>query len=595
MPVPVRHRHAVLAGLGLLGATLVFTWPIPARLATHLAGGAGDNFIFYWNLWWFREALWHAPQWPFATHLLFHPQGASLAYHTTTLLSTVPGLVLGLALPLPVAFNVMVLGCFFFAGAAMYALAREVLSNGGGGDATTGVLAFFAALAYAFAPFHMAHVGHLNILNVGVVPLAAWAFLRLEARPSVRRALVLGACLAAAALADGYHAWAATLLVVTLAVMAWRRRGDPQGSRPARPSATRLAAIVAGSFAALAWPVWVPMLQYGARALQDIQAGGANDYVADLAAWVLPSPFHPLWNIWLEHLYSHLSGNLAESVVFPTFTVWALAIVGWRRGGSAARRWLWVAVVFGMLSLGPFLHVGGRDAIEMGGGRFLRLPLPKVLLDQLPLLSGARGASRFASVVQMAFVLAATLGLAHWVRGGRVPARAAAPRRARFAIAFACLCFECAAWPLPTTRIDIPAAYIALAADARLQGKPGALLEIPPVHAGDKVYQLYQTVHGLPLLGGRLARVSYTGYDRLHRDPFLDRVLSHEPWGINDGTLSLAGLDSLGVKYVMLHRGLTSNPAIVRLLAARFEPVAAPGDAQLYRRRAPAPLQPPRN
>jgi len=133
---------------------------------------------------------------------------------------------------------------------------------------------------------------------------------------------------------------------------------------------------------------------------------------------------------------------------------------------------------------------------------------------------------------------------------------------------------------------------VTLAADAPLKGRPGALLEVPPVHAGDKVYQLYQTVHGRPLLGGRLARVPSHAYDRLHRDPFLDRLQSREPWGMHEGQLSLAGLDSLGVDYVMLHRGLTANPALTRLLAARFEPLATSGDAQLWRRRTigvPAP------
>lgn len=589
MSQPAPRRHAALAALGFSAATLVFTWPLPARLATHLAGGAGDNFIFYWNLWWFRFALWRVPQWPFHTPLLFHPNGTSLAYHTTTLLGTVPGSVLGLVLPLPVAFNLIVLGCFLFAGAAMYALTRHVLSRAGFTGGPAAGLAFFAAVAYSFAPFHLAHVGHLNLLNVGVVPLVAWAFLRLEDGPTVRRALVLGACLAAAALADAYHALTGMLLVLTLAILGWRTGRRAAASSPASSPAPsprkRLATVVAGSCVALAWPVWVPMLQYGTQALADIQAGGANEYVADLVAWVLPSPFHPLWNIWLEHVYSHLSGNLAESVVFPTFTVWALAFVAWRGRTGDARRWLWVALVFGVLALGPFLHVGGRDAIEFGDGRFLRVPLPKGLLDNLPLLSGARGASRFASGVQMALVLAATLGLARWAQVANPPA---APRWGRIGIALALAGFECAAWPLPTTRIDIPAAYVTLAADAALRGRHGALLEIPPVHAGDKVYQLYQTVHGLPLLGGRLARVPRTGYDRLHRDAFLDRLQSREPWGMNEGKLSLAGLDSLGVDYVMLHRGLTANPALMRLLLPRFEPVAASGDAQLFRRRARA-------
>lgn len=586
---PRSRRSDALALLGLLGATLCFTWPLSVRLGTQLAGPPGDNHVFYWNVWWFRHALWQAPQWPFHTPLLFHPDGASLAFHTTTLLGTVPGSLLGLWLPLPAAFNLVVLACFFGTGAAMYLLARRLLASSGCTDATAASLSLFAGVAYTFAPFHMAHIGHLNILNVGVVPLAAWAFLRVESSRQARDALLLGACLAGAALADGYHALTATMLVAVLA--AWRAPAPVSvafGLSPPR-RARHLASIAAGAFAALSWPVWVPMLQHGERWFSDIQAGGANTYVADVVAWILPSPFHPLWKHALEPVYARLSGNLAESVVFPTFTVWALAFLAWRRCRGAVRRWLAVALVFAILALGPFLHVAGHDAIDIGPGRCLRLPLPKVLLDQVPLLAGARVASRFASAAQLGLVLAATWGLAHWAR---VAGGAGRPRRRRIALALACAGFECVASPIPMTRIDIPAAYTTLAASAPHRQPPGALLEVPPVHAGDKVYQLYQTVHGRPLLGGRLARVPTHAYDRLHRDPFLDRLQTREPWGMHAGCMSLSGLDSLGVDYVMLHRGLSANPALARLLAGKFEPVDTPGDAQLWRRRAgssPAP------
>ena len=111
------------------------------------------------------------------------------------------------------------------------------------------------------------------------------------------------------------------------------------------------------------------------------------------------------------------------------------------------------------------------------------------------------------------------------------------------------------------------------------------------MHGGDKVYQLYQTVHGLPLLGGRLARGPRHAYDRLHRDPFIDRTISRDPWRANDGLLSLDGLDSLGVDYVMLHdaargvRGDRARPGAALRSRCRC-PVTA--DERLFRRRVPA-------
>src|SRR5678815_3456583 len=92
LPRPRLTAAAVAAGS--LAATLAFIWPLPARFAAFLPGTPGDNLIFYWIFWWFREALWRQHRSPFHTPLLFHPTGADLAYHTTTLLGTIPGLSL---------------------------------------------------------------------------------------------------------------------------------------------------------------------------------------------------------------------------------------------------------------------------------------------------------------------------------------------------------------------------------------------------------------------------------------------------------------------------------------------------------------------
>jgi hypothetical protein len=176
-------------------------------------------------------------------------------------------------------------------------------------------------------------------------------------------------------------------------------------------------------------------------------------------------------------------------------------------------------------------------------------------------------------------VLSAVLGL------GALCARHPAGQKLVL-IAFAGCALECLAWPWPTTRVDIAPAYTRLAALVTEGAPRGALLEVPPVHGGDKVYQLAQTVHGLPLLGGRLARVPRHAYDRLHRDPFLDRTISNNPWAAHETLVSLDGLDSLGVQWVVLHRGHAQHETIARILSRRFESVPVQGEALLLRRRA---------
>jgi hypothetical protein len=554
----------------------VFSWPLVPRLATHLAGGSGDTWLLYWNIWWFRQALFHEHAWPFYTRLLMHPDGVSLALSPPTLLNTIPGALLGLALPLTVAYNLLVFANLVLAAVAMHVLALRVVQPVVGEDKRLATaVAGFAGLAYALSPFHIAHLSHLNIFTIWVLPAVAWCVLRWCEMPSRWRAVQVGAMLGCCGLADPY-----TLVQgMPLALFVWLLQRPVAWRRPRLSDLT----VVAGAFLFVLLPLIVPVLQYGRRAFAEVAAaGGANEYVADALSYVLPSPLHPLWGAAMLRAYEPLSGNVSESLVFPTYTVLVLAFIAWRSRRVEARRWGILAGIFVLLSLGPFLHMGGESAVlvEAGPVAALRLPLPKLLLDQLPILSGARASGRFAASGQLALVLVAALGLAHAVQNRRL-------RRVVLGSAYAAMMFECLVVPLPMTEAVIPEAYHVLRREVERTGERGALLEIPPVHRDDKIYTFYQSAHGLPILSGRLARGPRGAYDRLHRDPFLARLRDPTPLVLPDGLLALDGLDSLDVRYIMVHGRYDSRaPAIVRVLEREFERIPTPPDGpQLLRRR----------
>jgi hypothetical protein len=310
----------------------------------------------------------------------------------------------------------------------------------------------------------------------------------------------------------------------------------------------------------VALPVFVPMVTYGTRGLEDVQAAvptSTSPISLPMSCRVRSIRF----GVRDHALYARLSGNRAENVVFPTFTVLLLAFAGWRRGRQGSAPWLAVAAVFIVLTLGPFLHIAGASAIEPRPGTFWRCRSEALVSTTCRCSRGRVRRGRFASAGQLGLVMAAMLGLAAVARAGN-----AASRRGWLFAAIACVAFECLAWPLPTTRVDVPPAYHVLAAEARSRGVHGALLEIPPAHSEDKVYQMYQTVHGLPLLGGRL-RVVRPCLRPLAPRPIPDRTFSSDPWRANDGGLSLDGLDSLHVDYVMLHTRLAAAGAIARVLS----------------------------
>ena len=60
--------------------TVAMTWPVAARLNTHLVGDGDDMWVHYWNNWWIKRVLRQGGN-VYHTDLLFHPTGVSLLYH----------------------------------------------------------------------------------------------------------------------------------------------------------------------------------------------------------------------------------------------------------------------------------------------------------------------------------------------------------------------------------------------------------------------------------------------------------------------------------------------------------------------------------
>ncbi len=160
----VRGVYFLMAALGYLGLALFYLRPMFAKFATAVPGG-GDAWIFYWNFWWVRQALFIQQSNPFQTPYVYYPTGATLYFHTVAFLDSVAGasLVQG-GFTLAAAYNIVNTATFVIAGLGMYLLATYT-----SGDRLAG---FLAGAAFAFCPFHFAHMlGQLNISYYQWVPL----------------------------------------------------------------------------------------------------------------------------------------------------------------------------------------------------------------------------------------------------------------------------------------------------------------------------------------------------------------------------------------------------------------------------------------
>ncbi|MET7704883.1 hypothetical protein [Micromonospora sp. NPDC005413] len=152
-----------LAALGSLLLAVVLTWPTLRHPASTIPGDLGDPTLQAWQVAWSGHALLSNPLdlWHSNT---FYPERYTYAY-SDTLLGYAPFGMIGSGFEAAVIrYNVLYVLLHALAFLGAYALARQLGANRWGGAV--------AGIAWAYAPWRLAHSGHLNILSSGGIALA---------------------------------------------------------------------------------------------------------------------------------------------------------------------------------------------------------------------------------------------------------------------------------------------------------------------------------------------------------------------------------------------------------------------------------------
>ena len=117
-------------------------------------------------LWWsFKTSLLELKTDFLQTDFMYYPQGTSLTYHTSVLLGL-------LALPfqylsetpesLIISHNLLMFFTFVLSGFGMYLLIRRLVKDP--------LTAFICGLLFAFCPYRLWHMNHLNLLSTQWIP-----------------------------------------------------------------------------------------------------------------------------------------------------------------------------------------------------------------------------------------------------------------------------------------------------------------------------------------------------------------------------------------------------------------------------------------
>jgi hypothetical protein len=507
---------------------------------------------------------------PLHSELIWYPLGIDLILYTYNFFSALIALPLQVALSLPLANNFTVLLSTILSGLGAYLLALYVLlafppHKAAGAEQSQSpsaapftkrhstilyLAAFAAGLIYAFASNRAVYLalGHYNIASTQWLPFFALYLLRTLRKPLWKNAAMTGLFFALAVLAE--MTWASFLALFALILIAtlWRSLEN-----------RRRVLVGLGIAAAIAALIWSPVLVPVAREFLsgDSTVAGWGESIklsADLVGLVAPTDLNPLMssggaagNHWQTalRLVEEGKGRFGDiNTVFLGYATMGLALLGIWRARGRRWPWVWTAIVFGVLALGPLLQINGRYRFSLDGllPDGVTLPLPFTLLHFIPFVNANRAPNRNSVILMLALSVLAAYAVA-WLLGAidrRVRRRAGpsssgsrlGPVYLATGVLAALVLLEHLAAPMPTTDARIPEIYTQIAQE------PGdfAVLQLPlgwrdsfgTLGSEQTQLQYYQAASGKPMIGGNISRAPASKMDYFARIPLFQALTDLE-------------------------------------------------------------------
>ena len=547
---------AVVGGFTVL--TLVVTYPLVREMTRGLPSDLGDPLLNTWTLAWDADrlrhglqGLWDAP--------IFYPYPNTLAYSEHLLgIAVLTAPVQWLSGNAVVTYNVAFLLSYVLAGAGMYLLTASLTGNR--------LAAVVAAVAFAFLPFRVSHVAHLQVLMYGWMPIGLWALHRFFGSGSRRALATFVVVFLLQGLSNGYYLYFFALPVVAVIAFELWRRPEHRTHRIAQLG-------VAGALTLL---VLAPIITTYYQVRTDQQLVRSREdiawYSADVASYLEGSPALTLWGDTLSSAPGRLPADPrrgGETDLFPGLVLPLLAALGigsiggsgftvtrahnQRHGSPSVRP---VALLYAGIGTAALLLTLGPEPTAWGH----RLPFSGPydwLLAVVPGLDGLRVPARLAVVVYLALAVLAATGMVAVVT--RLSQRLGV---IVVVLVSAVLVAEGHRGPMPIVSfeprlaVDDQRAYAGLRA-----APPGPVLELPIQgdEPGDTLtFQYWTLEHGHPIVNG------YSGYSSplFH---FLagpsSPLREHEQ--LDD---VLRACRALGIRYLVVHEPFfdlaTSRPTI---------------------------------
>ncbi len=380
------YRQHVLALLLMAMLAIFMSYPVIFRIQDSIAGQGGDPW----------QAMWRFEYKGSGGIQEFIQDFSGSGDARLTNVSVWPWMPLHYMFGEPAAYNLMWLITTVLSGYAM-ALFVKILTN----QKSIFVAApLLAGIAYMLLPYRSAHaLGHFGAMQLQWIPFICAAILVYIRKPNVWKIVLVGVLFSVQAWTEHHYAlWLGIFAVIAMVVY---RHTNPlqlplrKGERTTQYSPPYEGGVRGGSLLVLLLililGVIIPYIPTIKLATHSSALVFGDDqtirFSADLFSYITPSPQHPIWGNFFDSLFgTYFTGNNAESVQYLGISI-IIAVLFFHRHIPIRQKrlWIWTIVIFGLISLGPVLHVFGKET---------GIPLPYVLLANLPIFSAIRVVAR---------------------------------------------------------------------------------------------------------------------------------------------------------------------------------------------------------
>jgi hypothetical protein len=333
---------------------------LPRHFSSHFFTDTGDGLMMIWNVWWMNKAVCTLWTWPWFTSYLYFPDGVSLLSYVLTPFNGFLGIFLLKIFTLVQTFNIIVVFSFVMGGVTAFWLCRELTGSYMG--------SLVGGAVFTFSNYHFMHAeGHLTIASLEWVPFFVLCWIRFCATPRLRKGLMASLALFLVFLCDYYLFFYCVMTAVLFFL--WMALKKRDVFYLFRGTAVRgLAGFAVSTL--LTCGAFVAAVIYGNIKDPVSGAHSSRDFSMDLLS---PFVWGPHWRFreWVEPLWRPLCATQGEneSSVYLGLSVIALLIFVWKKRSTIHipyfNFWCLLGAFFFVMSLGPNLHIGGRE-IDLG-------------------------------------------------------------------------------------------------------------------------------------------------------------------------------------------------------------------------------------